>query len=71
MKKYLNKVKIVEPCDSIIAEITILTVALFWSASYVYNWLQSKIGISDIIESQDSTIFTLFKYFLMIPILPF
>ena len=32
MKKYLNKVKIVEPCDSIISEISILTVALLWSA---------------------------------------
>ena len=33
MKKYLNKVKIVEPCDSIISEIPILTAALFWSRS--------------------------------------
>ena len=34
VKKYLNKVKIVEPCDSIlrISEIPILTVGLFWSA---------------------------------------
>ena len=32
MKKYLNKVKIVKHCDSIIPEIPILTVALFWSA---------------------------------------
>ena len=32
MKKYSNKVKIVERCDSIISEIPILTVALFWSA---------------------------------------
>ena len=29
MKKYLNKIKIVEHCDS---EVPILTVALFWSA---------------------------------------
>ena len=32
MIKYLNKVNIVEPCDSIISEIPILTVASFWSA---------------------------------------
>ena len=30
MKKYLNKMKIVEHCDSI-SEIPILTFALFWS----------------------------------------
>ena len=34
MKKYINKVKIVEPCNSIIFEIPILTVALFWLSSY-------------------------------------
>ena len=33
MEKVL-KVKIVKCCDSIMSEIPILTVALFWSASY-------------------------------------
>ena len=32
MKEYLNKVKIVEPCDSIISEIPILT-----AASHIVN----------------------------------
>ena len=42
MKKYLNKVKIVKPCDSIISEIPILTVALFWSASYMTGSSQNR-----------------------------
>ena len=50
-----------ESCDSIISEIPILTVALFWSSSLMTGSIV-KIGISDIIESQGSTIFTLFKY---------
>ena len=39
-KKVLNKVKVVEHCDSTISEIPILTVALFWSSNY--DWQQSK-----------------------------
>ena len=38
MKKYLNKVTIVEPCACIISEIPILTVVLFWSANYYYSF---------------------------------
>ena len=43
MKKYLNKMKIVEHCDSNISEVPILTVALFWSASYMTGCRYNRI----------------------------
>ena len=42
MKKYLNKMKIVEIFDSIISKICNLTVALFWSASYMSGCSQNR-----------------------------
>ena len=66
MKKYLNKVKIVEHSDSIISEIPILTVALFWPST-----CSSQNRDLDIIESQCSTIFILFKYFFHDPYFKF
>ena len=54
VKRYLNKVKIVESWDSILFDIPILTAA---------NHLV-KIGISHKIESQDFTILILFRNFL-------
>ena len=53
MKKYLNKVKIVKHCDSIISEIpifSILTVALFWSARQ--GEIQHCITLSKILSTQ-------------------
>ena len=63
-----------EPCDSIISEIPILTVALLiiWLASYITGSNQNKdLKYAYVIESQGYTIFTLFTYFFMIPILLF
>ena len=55
--KYLNKVNIVEPCDSVKFEILILTAASH-ICSYVTNQIINKAtvkaGISDIIKLQGS-----------------
>ena len=64
MKKYLNKVKIMEHCDSIISEILILTVALFWSSNYMTGNSQNRD-----LRYNRITMFTLFKYFFTTPIL--
>ena len=71
VEKYLNKVKIVEPCYSTISETPILTDALLTVCIVSYMTVAIKIEISDIIESQSSTIFTLFKYFFHDPYSPY
>ena len=61
MKKVLKQDEI---SDSIISKIPILTIALFWSASY-------RSGCSQNRDLSEISIFILFKYFFTIPIFSF